>query len=453
MNKKIKPKILLVEDSPTMQKAIIKYLAPLDVIVDTAADGQEGFELACKQAVDLVITDVDMPRMNGIALCEKLRSEEATASIPIIIQSTFDSESDIDKGFTAGASAYVSKKEIATSLADTANSLLLKASLNRSRRVMIVDDSKTIRRIVKKGLQEMGFQVVTAENGQAALERIHYNALPHLILSDIDMPVMNGVLFCQAVNQNPELATIPFVVMSARQEMSQVRRMLSLGAEAYLFKPFNINELVILIEKLLSDQYRLLLKEKERLAVERNLTLASITSLVKALEARDAYTRGHSADVARIVCDMGELAGMDSESINRLKISGELHDIGKIGIKDSILLKPGRLSGEEFETIKQHPVTGAGILQSIESLSDVTPVVLHHHERFDGKGYPEGLKTMEIPLWARMIAVADTYNALTSDRPYRKGMPIDKAFEIIQSAKGSQLCPECVDLFFQSMDK
>lgn len=441
-----RPSILVVEDSKTMRMAIVKHLAAEDVRILTAADGVEGWEIASSQPVDVVITDVDMPRMSGIALCEKLRNDARTDAIPIIIQSSFDAESDIEAGFTAGATAYVSKKDVPHRLADTVRSLLMKASLNRSRRVLVVDDSETIRQILEKGLAQKGFQVVTAVNGRAALERIDGHA-PHLILSDIDMPEMDGFALCRAVNEDPQLAAVPFVVMSARREMSQVRRMLSLGAEAYLFKPFNINELVILIEKLLSDQYRLLLKEKERLAVEQSLTLSSITSLVTALEARDAYTRGHSADVARIVCEMGQLAGMDAEALQRLKISGELHDIGKIGVKDSVLLKPGRLSDAEFEAIKKHPVTGASILSPIESFRDIVPVVLHHHERYDGNGYPHGLRRTAIPHYARMVAVADTYNALTSDRPYRRGMPHDAAIEIIGKTSGSQLCPECVDLF------
>ena len=443
--------ILVVDDSRTMRKAVVKHLLPLGVTIAEAADGREGLDMACRCPFDLIVTDVDMPRMNGIAFCEKLKADDKTKTIPVIIQSSFDSESDIENGFRAGASAYVSKKESQRLLAKTAKSLLSKASINRSRRVLIVDDSETICRIVKKGLQQKGFQVKTALNGRSALDMINESP-PHLILSDINMPEMNGFAFCQAVNADPELAAIPFVVMSSKRETSQIQRMLSLGAEAFVYKPFNIDELVILIEKLLSDRYLLLLKEKEHLNLERNLTLSSITSLVNALEARDAYTRGHSADVAKIASEMGRLMGMEPEVVGRMKISGELHDIGKIGVKDSVLLKPGRLSDTEFEAIKQHPVTGAAILQPIESFSDIIEVVLHHHERYDGKGYPQGLKGAKIPFRARMVAVADTYNALTSDRPYRKGMPTEKALQIIEDVRGTQLCPECVTLFFQWVD-
>jgi HD-GYP domain-containing protein (c-di-GMP phosphodiesterase class II) len=139
------------------------------------------------------------------------------------------------------------------------------------------------------------------------------------------------------------------------------------------------------------------------------------------------------------------------EEIESLGISGRLHDIGKIGIPDSILLKPGRLSEEEFAVIRKHPVIGASILGSIPSIKPLLPVILHHHERFDGSGYPNGLKGEEILLWARMTAVADTYDALTSDRPYRQALSQERAMEIIEEERGRQLCPECVEAFVSLM--
>jgi len=135
----------------------------------------------------------------------------------------------------------------------------------------------------------------------------------------------------------------------------------------------------------------------------------------------------------------------DAESRESLVIAGRLHDIGKIGVPDSVLLKPDRLSREEFAIIKEHPKIGASILGAIPSMRPLLPVILHHHERFDGKGYPDGLKGTEIMLWARMTAVADTYHALTSDRPYRRGMSHEQAMDIIEDVRGTQLCPDCVD--------
>jgi putative two-component system response regulator len=288
--------------------------------------------------------------------------------------------------------------------------------------------------------------VIACENGQQAMRQIE-KSRPDLILSDIDMPEMNGIELCKKVHADPGLAVIPFVMMSSNSDRAIMRRLLQWGATSYLVKPFNLEQLVITVEKLLSDHFVILLKEKERLDVERKMMLASITSLIAALEARDPYTRGHSEAVAMIVAEMGAHMNGDPEEMDGLKIAGKLHDLGKIGVPDSILLKPGRLSDEELAIIKEHPVIGASILSSIPSLKPLLPVILHHHERFDGKGYPHGLKGKQINLWARMTAVADTYHALTSDRPYRQGMSHERAVSIIEEVRGTQLCPDCVDVF------
>jgi len=288
--------------------------------------------------------------------------------------------------------------------------------------------------------------VETTKNGQEGLDFLR-TTKPNLIISDIDMPVMNGFEFCETVHADAELATIPFIVMSANHDRAHMKRIIHHGAQAYLVKPFKIDEMTILVEKLLSDQYLILLREKERLDKEQTMILESIAGLITALEARDLYTKGHSEAVATIVSGMVHLAGDNAQNIERAEIGGKLHDIGKIGIRDSVLLKPGKLTDEEFTIIKQHPIIGANILKKVPSLADIIPIVMNHHERVDGKGYPQGLKGDEIPIWGRMTAVADTFHALVSDRPYRKGMPIEKALEIIEEVKGTQLCPDCVGLF------
>nr|WP_205685163.1 HD domain-containing phosphohydrolase [Peribacillus acanthi] len=189
---------------------------------------------------------------------------------------------------------------------------------------------------------------------------------------------------------------------------------------------------------------------------ERNGSLLESFYIVFAatLDARDPYTAGHSIRVADYSILIAEKAGLSEDQIDLLKKSALLHDIGKIGIRDSVLLKEGRLTEEEFDTIKQHPVIGANILEQInltDELKPLLPGVKYHHERYDGKGYPEGLKGEEIPLFGRIMAVADAYDAMTSDRPYRKGMPQEKALSILEEGKGSQWDPIFTELFIQSM--
>ena len=439
--------ILIVDDSVTIRTGLKRNLETFNAEIMEAADGREGLDLALNNSFDLIITDFDMPRMNGVEFCQRLKSDPLTRGIPVIMLSSFDSDSDINRGFEAGASAYVSKHEARSRLNDVIEEILSKSNIQRQQLIMVVDDSHAIRHLVENGLAQAGFQVITADNGRKALDFLTKKR-PDLIISDIDMPEMNGFAFCEAVHKDPDLASIPFVVMSSNNQRGYMKRMLENGAAAYMVKPFNLDQLVILVEKLLSDHFLLLLKERERLDTERRMMLASITSLVSALEARDSYTRGHSEAVARIVSGLVTLTGGSKEEIESVAIGGRLHDIGKIGVKDSILSKPGRLTSEEFAVIQQHPLTGANILKSIPSLMDIIPIVLSHHERLDGKGYPQGLKGDEIPQWSRMTAVADTYHALTSDRPYRNSMPDEKALQIIDDVKGTQLCPDCVELFF-----
>jgi len=441
-------RILVIDDSSLMRDALKVILEPLKLNIEEASDGQIGLDLVLKNEYDLIITDVNMPNMNGFDFCLRLKKDPSKRGIPVVMVSSFDSDADIDKGFQVGAAAYVSKNEVQSYLRNTVDRILSKSALHRKQIIMVVDDSPTILKIVEDGLAQSGFQVFTANNGKEALKRIR-NKRPNLIISDIDMPEMNGYVFCEAVHSDPNLKSIPFIVMSANSDRAHMKRMLQYGAEAYMTKPFHIDQLVILVEKLLSDHFLLLLKEKERLDSEQSLIIASIGSLISALEARDSYTRGHSENVATIVAGMAALMGANRDEIDRITIGGKLHDIGKIGIRDIVLLKPGSLTDEEFSEIQKHPLIGATILESIPSLSDIVSVVLYHHERMDGKGYPHGLKGENIPQSARMTAVADTYNALTSDRPYRAGMPQEKALQIIADIKGSQLCPESVDIFLK----
>lgn len=183
--------------------------------------------------------------------------------------------------------------------------------------------------------------------------------------------------------------------------------------------------------------------------MERFFTIFAAT-----LDARDPYTAGHSIRVAEYTVQIAAAAGLPLSEIDLIRKSALLHDIGKIGIRDSVLLKEGKLSDEEFEQIKQHPVIGAKILEQINLPIDLKPIlpgVKYHHERYDGKGYPEGLKGNNIPLFGRMMAIADAYDAMTSDRPYRKGMPIDKALTILEEGKCTQWDPEFVEIFIQIM--
>jgi response regulator RpfG family c-di-GMP phosphodiesterase len=441
--------ILVVDDSRTVRSSLQKQLEHMGAVVTLAVNGQEGFAAAVSNSFDLIISDVEMPVMDGFSLCRMLKGHPATRAVPVVILSTLDQEEDIDLGFEAGASAYVVKHRANRELIPRVMEILSRASLLRDRLLMIVDDSRLIRSTISESLLQAGFRVITAENGSQALELLKTHT-PDVILSDINMPVMSGAEFCEAVRSMERLSHVPFVAMSSESDRRIMREMVQWGASAYLIKPFHPEQLIILAEKLLSDHVQILLQEKRLLVAERSSLLSSISSLIQALEARDVYTRGHSEAVADIAQGIGRKLGLGPQEIEKLWLAGKLHDIGKIGIRDDILLKPGKLSQDEFETIKTHPRIGAEILSPISSMGELVPSILHHHEKLDGHGYPSGLKGDSIPLFARIIAVGDVFHALTSKRPYRQAITPDEGLAVIAEASGTHLCPVCVRAFMAS---
>ncbi|NJB68050.1 response regulator RpfG family c-di-GMP phosphodiesterase [Desulfobaculum xiamenense] len=441
------PKILVVDDSRLIRKAIQRELQQIGALVTQANDGIDGFEKAHADHFDLIISDVDMPRMDGFTLCEKLKGDPVTCTIPVVICSSRDNESAVEHGFRVGADGYLPKSGGSDVFRRAIRDMLERADIVRDRLVLVVDDSQLVRGSVKRELEQARFRVVTAENGKQALDILSANGRVDLIVSDLEMPVMNGLELLTALKADERWLAIPFLVMTSQADQGTIRRLYRAGAAAYVPKPFNGQHLVHVAEKLLSDHFLKLLHEKERLQAEHGLLLASITSLIQALEARDLYTRGHSEAVAEIAVGMGRKMGLDRDQMEKLEIAARLHDLGKIGIPDAVLLKPGKLTQAEYEIIKTHPTIGADILRPIPSMSDLIPAVQSHHERLDGTGYPHGLKNGEIPLFARIIAVGDIYHALTSTRPYRDPMPEGTVLQIINDARGTHLCPECVAIF------
>ncbi len=439
-------RILIVDDSRMIRHALVSALVERGASAEEAEDGVSGLQVLQNSDFDLVVTDVDMPHMDGYQLCERIRQDQRTRALPVVILTSRDQDQDIDRGFSVGANAYASKISGREHFIEVVEDVLNRIAFRRGQTVLLVEDSPNTRQMIARALEDAGFQVVVAEDGRNALDRLR-SLRPNLILSGNNMPRLSGMALCRKVHRNESLANVPFVMMSRAGGRSNMQQAMQSGAAAFLIKPFNLDQLVLTLEQLLSNQFRLLLNERERLETESRMMLASITALAEALEARDAYTRGHSDSVAELAVAIATQMGADDEMLETLHIGGRLHDIGKIGVPDDILLKPGKLSAAEYQAIQRHPSIGAGILAPIPSLAAVLPLVEQHHEHFDGSGYPKGLKGDEIALSARITAVADTYDALTSDRPYRKGMLHAKAVSIIREFRGTQLCPQCVDAF------
>lgn len=445
-------RILVIDSSVAMRGGVKALLTPLNAEITEASNGLDGLNLLSNTHFDVIVTGIDMPKMDGLELCRQVKSTPATQDIPVIILSSSDSEEGVNNAIQAGASAYIEKREARSRLYDTVQKFLSQPSSQPERTIMIVEDSAPARNLVKKGLMEAGFRVITAGNGNEALDLLLSKDRPDLILSDINMPEMDGFELCEALHSDPDFATIPFVVMSTINDRDEMRRIIKYGATDYMVKPFNIDEMVIHIERFLQDRLLLLLKDKERLDTEREMLLGSIASLLSALEARNPGLRNHAEAVATMASGMAKLAGASKKEIEIVALGARLHDIGKIGLKDSILFKPESLNEQELGFFKQHPRIGAHILQAIPRLpSDITSIVLSHHERPDGKGYPKGIKREQIPKWAGITAVADKYHVLTNERPYGQEISQEKAQQIIEDLSGTELCQEYVYLFLDWM--
>lgn len=444
--------VLVVDDSKSVLYALETLLTPGGVRVVTATDGRKGQEALRRERFDLVITDVDMPELDGLAFCRWIKSRPSTADIPVIVLSSRESDADIEQGFLVGADAYVPKSAAKTELMPRIEEVLHKSIYVRNKKVLVVEDSRSIQAFARQGLLEAGFQVTVADDGARALEMIDAVA-PDLVLTDLNMPHLNGGAFCRTLFSMERYRSLPVLVMSSMGDKPVMQHLIQDGVTAFIVKPFNIDMLVLTVEKVLSNHFQRILEERERLAKERKLMLGAIASLVNALEARDGYTRGHSESVTRVAVSIGREMGFDETETERLRLAGTLHDLGKIGVRDTVLLKPGKLTREEFEHIKTHTSVVRDILDPLWDMEDVTMAASSHHERWDGTGYPAGLKGEEIPLFARIIAVADVYDALTSDRPYRTGMPREQVLQLIAEGRGSHFCPRVVDAFFALMTR
>lgn len=306
--------------------------------------------------------------------------------------------------------------------------------------ILVVEDNSILRQGIQLLLETDGFHVLSAADGVEALQQMELTT-PDLILSDISMPRMDGYSLFDAVRAHPAWITIPFVFLTAhatRQEVFEGKR---LGAEDYLVKPVNHQELVTTIRARLARNKQLMLAQLQQ-AYQMSLIM-----LANAIELRDEYTRGHVERVMDYAVTIAKRMGVSTTQIHILQIGSILHDVGKIYIDRSLLRKAGRLSAEEWQEMKRHPVIGAELVKNIPYLSEAIPIIRHHHERWDGSGYPDGLVGQQIPLMARIVAVADSLDAMTSHRAYQEACQLQQAYEEILHNSGRHYDPRVVSAF------
>jgi putative two-component system response regulator len=377
-------------------------------------------------------------------------------------------------------------------------------------KILLADDQPHVHRLVAATLGDAQWELLYARDGEEAL-RIAREAQPAIVLLDVSMPKLDGFEVCRQLKSDAATRHMAVVMLTAmRDEESRIKGNLA-GADEYFVKPFSPLALVSRLQEFLPpdadgpgvgslmappapaqaglplpstpaivntlaqtsggntmtitgiEAQQLLAYARDlnqSLAQVRNLYtelersyLATIEALAAALDARDSATEGHCQRVTGCSLILGEAMGLAGADLRSLHCGAALHDIGTIGIPDAILRKPSRLTDEEWELMRQHPELGEKIIAGIEFLRTAVPVVLHHHERWDGGGYPRGLAGTNIPLGARIFSVSDSFDAMISNRPYRRGMSFDQARREVQRARGSQFDPAVVDAFEQVFDR
>ncbi len=334
---------------------------------------------------------------------------------------------------------------------------------HRQDKILVIDDDEQILQLVKRRLEQNGFQnILTTALPKLGLEFFRSEE-PDLLILDLSMPELDGIGVLQALREiHPEqLARTPVIVLTAESVEKNKMKVLDLGARDFLSKPFDGEELVIrvqgnlevrsLLRRLELHSEELDFKVRQRTLELENANSEIIQRLTAAAEYRDDDTGDHILRISGYCALVAQALGLSPEECSRIERASPMHDVGKIGIPDAILLKPGKLTPEEWEVMKTHTTVGSSLLSGSQSpLMQLAEIIaLTHHEKWNGSGYPNGLAGDDIPLVGRIVAICDVFDALISERPYKKAWEVERALEVLKSDSGSHFDPDCVAAFFQ----
>ena len=308
--------------------------------------------------------------------------------------------------------------------------------------ILVVEDDPASRLLMTRVLGGAGYDVVAEANGEDALKRVASDS-PDLVVLDVGLPGMDGLEVCARLRQDPKNATLPIIMLTARVQLDDIVHGLGVGADDYLAKPFRQPELLARIRSALRLRSALVRMESAH---------AVVSTLANAVEAKDPMTEHHCQRLAFLSARLTERVGLDHDEAETIAYGALLHDVGKIGIPEAILTKPGPLDADEWELMKTHPEIGERICRPLGAAIGFLPIIRHHHEHWDGRGYPDGLSGESIPLGARIVALADAFDAMTHDRSYRAARSTADALEEIRSQSGNQFDPVLTDLFVATVE-
>ena len=310
-------------------------------------------------------------------------------------------------------------------------------------RVLVVDDQQHCSDLLVQLLTPDGFSVEVAADGEAALIAINMKA-PDLVLLDVGLPGIDGIEVCRMIKQTQTTRLTPVILITGRSDREHHLSGIRAGADDFLSKPFDGEQLRARVRSL---------ARIKRFTDELDSAESVILSLALTVEARDPYTEGHCERLAKYAVSLGAALGLGADDLAALKRGGFLHDVGKIGVPDAILLKAQPLNAREYREMQRHPVIGERLLGDLRSLAPVRPIVRHHHERLDGSGYPDGLRGSEVPLLAHVVSIVDVYDALTTPRPYRLALSHASAIaELRREVTCGRMSRDLVEMFIAVLD-
>jgi putative two-component system response regulator len=469
-------RILAVDDNDMNLQLVCGILKSTKMQVDTAYNGVEALERLEKEPAGtyhMILLDHMMPELDGVETIREIKKRGLCPGVPIAVVTANAVEGAEERYQEEGFNAYLPKPFGSKQLKTMIRTLLPPGLIgelekknaagqqNEQAHIVIVDDDMVNLRIAEKILANR-FAISCVKSGAELFEFLEHE-IPNLILLDIHMPKMNGFEVMEKLRQSEHYREIPIVFLTADDDRESEIRGFKEGALDFITKPFvaeimiqrvgRILELDRLQKNLQAEVEKQTARAEERRRKVERLSLQIMETLASTIDAKDKYTNGHSYRVAEYSREIAKRTGMSEKEQEDIYYMGLLHDIGKLGIPDAIIRKSQGLTNEEYELIKSHPVIGGDILKNMSEIPGIEMGARWHHEKYDGTGYPDGLKGNEIPLVARIIGVADAYDAMASKRSYRDVLPQDVVRAEVEKGSGTQFDPVYAKIMLDMIDE
>jgi|GEM_PF-345229 len=447
-------KVMLVDDSD-MNLEILKNALMTDYDLSFAKNGQLALEGMLDVKPELVLMDVIMPVMDGLEAYKNMKELDYFKDIEVIFLSSLD---DFALRLRGEESPRLLKKPFdAEEVKAVINDYFYKKDHNQEKGTLLIVDDMEENLDIAECILEGDYHILKAFDGYKALE-LARDHKPDLILLDVMMPGMSGYETIEQLKKDPDLSSIPVIFLTANSETQDEVMGLQMGAVDYILKPIVPEVMITRVKnhfKLANynNELEAEVAKKTKKLLDTQLEIFNI--LGRAAEYKDDNTGQHVQRVSEYSYVLALACGVNVYEADLLRLAAPMHDIGKIGIADNVLKKAGRLTDEEFESMTHHTTIGAGILgnQSSQVMKYAQIIALQHHEKWNGKGYPKGLKGEDIHLFSRIVAIADVFDALTSKRPYKESWSIEDAVDLLLREKGQQFDPMVVDIFVDNIDK